>query len=249
MSNPKGFRPTTGSRPPAGSRPPVSYRHELKYYINQAEYTLLQKKLSLTMEQDGNASKNGGEYFIRSLYFDDYNDSAFREKLDGVDDRDKFRIRIYNMSDAAIKLECKHKENGYIQKQSISLTREEYETLRRGNYTFLLHRKEPFARRMFAEFSLRPLRPVVLVDYMREPYVFPVEDVRVTFDKNVRTGFRSTALFDPHIPTYPVITDYDMVLEIKFNRYLPTYIRSLLQMDSHARSAISKYVLCRKFEV
>ncbi len=225
------------------------YRHELKYYINRGDYTLLRRKLSLTMEQDRNAAKNGGEYFIRSLYFDDADDSAFREKLDGDDSRDKFRIRIYNMKDDAIKLECKHKESTYIHKQSVSLSRAEYETLRRGDYTFLLRRPEPFARRMFAEFSLRPLRPVVLVDYMREAYVFPVEDVRVTFDKNVRTGYRSTALFDPNAPTYPVIADYDMVLEVKFNRYLPTYIRALLQTDSHARSAISKYALCRKFEL
>ena len=146
----------------------AGYRHELKYYINQGDYALLRRKLSLTMEQDRHAAQNGGEYFIRSLYFDDLNDSALREKLDGVDDRDKFRIRIYNMREEAIKLECKHKENGYIQKQSLLLLRSEYEALRGGQYTFLLHRPEPFARRMFAEFSLRPLRPVVLVDYMRE---------------------------------------------------------------------------------
>lgn len=227
----------------------AKYRHELKYYINQGDYTLLQKRLSLTMDQDQYAVQNGGEYFIRSLYFDDLDDSALSEKLDGVDGRDKFRIRIYNMADNVIKLECKHKESGYILKQSVALSRQEYETLRRGDYTFLLHRPEPFARRMFAEFSLRPLRPAVLVDYTREAYVFPTQDVRITFDKNVRTGYRSTALFDPHVPTYPVIADYDMVLEVKFNQYLPTYIRALLQIDSHVRSAVSKYALCRKFEL
>ncbi len=225
------------------------YRHELKYYINRGEYTLLRRKLSLTMEQDRYAAQNGGEYFIRSLYFDDLDDSAFRDKLDGVDGRDKFRIRVYNLKDDAIKLERKHKESIYIKKQSIALSRAEYETLRRGDYTFLLRRPEPFARSMFAEFSIRPLRPVVLVDYMREAYTFPAQDVRVTFDKNVRTGYRATALFDPHAPTYSVIEDYDMVLEIKFNRFLPTYIRSLLQIDSHMRSAVSKYALCRKFEL
>lgn len=225
------------------------YRHELKYYINQGAYTLLSKKLSLTMEQDQYARKNGGEYFIRSLYFDDTDDTAFREKINGVDDRDKFRVRIYNMKDDAIKLECKHKDNGYIQKTSIPLSREEYDRLRKGDYTFFLRRSEPFARRMFAEFATKPLRPVVIVDYMREAYTFPVQDVRVTFDKDVRTGYRSTDLFNAHIPTYRVVDDYDMVLEVKFNQYLPTYIRALLQLDSHARSAVSKYCLCRKFEV
>ncbi len=228
---------------------PREYRHELKYYINRGTYTLLSKKLAPTMEQDQYARRNGGEYFIRSLYFDDLDDSAFRDKLDGVDNRDKFRIRIYNMSDASIKLECKHKEGSYIRKTSLLLSREEYGLLRKGDHTFLLHRPEPFARRMFAEFATRAIRPRVLVDYMREAYTFPLEDVRVTFDKDVRTGYRSTDLFSERIPTYPVLDGYDMVLEVKFNRYLPTYIRSLLQLPGHARSAISKYCLCRKFEL
>ena len=225
------------------------YRHELKYYITLGEYELLQRKLSLTMERDAFATKNGGEYFIRSLYFDDRDDSAFREKLSGIDERDKFRIRIYDMRDDVIKLECKHKSNGYIKKQSIGLSRKEYEKLISGDRLFLLNRPEPFARRMYLEFAQRALKPAVIVDYTREAFVFPMEDVRVTFDKNVRTGLRSVDMFNAGIPTYPVIDDYGMVLEIKFNRFLPTYIRSLLQLEASQRSAISKYVLCRRFEL
>lgn len=225
------------------------YRHELKYYITSGEYELLQRKLSLTMERDAFAKKNGGEYFIRSLYFDDRDDSAFREKLSGIDERDKFRIRIYDMRDDVIKLECKHKSNGYIKKQSIGLSRKEYEKLMSGDRLFLLNRPEPFARRMYLEFAQRALKPAVIVDYTREAFVFPMEDVRVTFDKNVRTGLRSVDMFNAGIPTYPVIDDYGMVLEIKFNRFLPTYIRSLLQLEASQRSAISKYVLCRRFEL
>ena len=225
------------------------YRHELKYYITLGEYELLQTKLSLPMERDAFAKKNGGEYFIRSLYFDDRDDSAFREKLSGIDERDKFRIRIYDMRDDVIKLECKHKSNGYIKKQSIGLSRKEYEKLISGDRLFLLNRPEPFARRMYLEFAQRALKPAVIVDYTREAFVFPMEDVRVTFDKNVRTGLRSVDMFNAGIPTYPVIDDYGMVLEIKFNRFLPTYIRSLLQLEASQRSAISKYVLCRRFEL
>ncbi|MDD6721795.1 MAG: polyphosphate polymerase domain-containing protein [Clostridiales bacterium] len=225
------------------------YRHELKYYITLGEYELLQRKLSLTMERDAFAKKNGGEYFIRSLYFDDRDDSAFREKLSGIDERDKFRIRIYDMRDDVIKLECKHKSNGYIKKQSIGLSRKEYEKLISGDRLFLLNRPEPFARRMYLEFAQRALKPAVIVDYTREAFVFPMEDVRVTFDKNIRTGLRSVDMFNAGIPTYPVIDDYGMVLEIKFNRFLPTYIRSLLQLEASQRSAISKYVLCRRFEL
>ncbi|MDO5111692.1 MAG: polyphosphate polymerase domain-containing protein [Clostridia bacterium] len=225
-----------------------AYRHELKYYLNQGEYTLLHQRLRHAMEPDENARKNGGEYFIRSLYFDDYDDSALRTKLDGMDNRDKYRIRIYNMRDDVIKLERKHKKEGYILKDSLSLTRDEAEALIGGEYSFLMEHPEPFAKVMFGAFA-GGLRPVVIVDYLREPYVFPLEDVRVTFDKSIRTGYRSVDLFNPAIVTYPVIDGYDMVMEVKFNRYLSTYIRSLLQTGSAQQSAISKYCLCRKYEL
>ncbi len=101
---------------------------------------------------------------------------------------------------------------------------------------------------MYREFLTRPLCPKVIVDYEREAYIHPLEDVRVTFDKGVRTGYRSTDLFR-RIPTFPVIDDYDMVMEVKFNRTLPVFLRSLLQTGSHARSAVSKYCLCRKYEI
>lgn len=181
------------------------FRHELKYYITEGDHALLKRKLSLTMEQDAFAKKSGGEYFIRSLYFDDRDDSAFREKLDGTDERDKFRIRIYNMRDDVIKLECKHKSNGYIKKQSVNLSRKEYEQLMMGRRGFLLNRPEPFAKRMYLEFAQRALKPAVIVDYTREPFVFPMEDVRITFDKDIRTAYRATDMFDAKLPTYPVI--------------------------------------------
>lgn len=225
------------------------YRHELKYYLNLGDYEMLRTRLRLTMEQDRYARRNEGEYFIRSLYFDDADDSAFREKLAGDNDRDKYRLRIYNMKDDVVKLERKHKEAGYILKESLDLSRAEAESLLKGDYGVLLNREEPFARRMYRTFLTSLFKPRVIVDYMREAYVFPVEDVRITFDKNVRTGFRSVDLFNPSIITYPAVSGYDMVLEVKFNRYLPTYVRALLQTEAHARSAISKYCLCRKYEL
>ena len=116
------------------------------------------------------------------------------------------------------------------------------------DYSFLLKRPEPFARAMFGEFATRGLKPVVIVDYLREAYTFPTEDVRITFDKDIRTAYRGVSLFDFDQPTYPVIDDYAMVMEVKFNAYLPTWIRELIQPVSNIRSAISKYCLCRKYE-
>ena len=226
------------------------YRHEIKYIIDEGEMALMAARLRRTLRQDTYAARNGGEYFIRSLYFDDPYNSAVWEKLSGVETRDKYRIRIYNLSDAQIKLERKHKEGGYIQKSSLSLTRAECDALMCSDPRFLLARPEPFARQMYGVFRTEQLRPKVLVDYTREPYVFPAEDVRITFDKNIRTARRATELFNPDLPTYPV---WDLrncaVLEVKFNRYLPSYVAALVQAGAAQRLSVSKYLYCRQYEL
>ncbi len=230
----------------ANTRP---YRHELKYIIHAGDHAILSRRLQMTMAQDAYAAQNGGEYHIRSLYFDDPWDSAVQEKADGIEVRDKFRIRIYNHSDSSIKLERKHKNGPYIQKSSLRLSRAECDALLRGDYGFLLGRPEPFAGQMFGIMKLKQLRPKVLVDYDREPYVFPAEDVRITFDKDVRTGLRSTDLFNPNVPMYPVTELKNcMILEVKFNESLPDYIRMLIQLGAAQRTAASKYLFCRQFE-
>lgn len=236
----------TNNRPASVTNP---YRHELKYIITEGEHAILSRRLRMTMAQDANAAKAGGEYHIRSLYFDDPYDIALQEKEDGVEIRDKYRIRIYNHSDATIKLERKHKYDQYIQKSSLSLSREECDSILAGDYRFLLDRPEPFAGHMFKQFTVDRIRPKVLVDYTREPYVFPVEDVRITFDKDIRTAMRSTDLFNPNVPTYPVSNLKNcMVLEVKFNRYLPYYISTLIQVGAADHSAVSKYLYCRTYE-
>lgn len=226
-----------------------AYRHELKYIITEGEHTLMATRLKRSLKQDYHASLNGGEYFIRSLYFDDPFDSALEEKMSGVDARDKYRIRIYNLSDSFIKLERKHKQGSYIKKDSVSLTREECDAVIHGDVGCLLQKEDPFARQMYGVFKSLHLRPKVLVDYRREPYVFPYEDVRITFDKNVRTAMRFTDLFNPNLPTYPVWNLSNcMILEVKFNASLPLYVQELIQVDAAQHTAASKYVFCRQYE-
>ena len=230
------------------NKQPAQFRHELKYYIGYSDYLLLSKRLKSALKQDAHTNE-GGFYHIRSLYFDDLNDSAFREKLYGVDIRDKYRVRIYNLSPDVIKLERKSKVSGYIRKDALSITPEEFSMLSRGDYRFLYETDSSFARGLYVEFTTRPLLPRVIVDYRREPYTFPYEDVRITFDAEIRTAFRSTDIFNPGLITYPALQNRELILEVKFNRALPSYIRMLLQTQSPLRSAISKYCICRKFEL
>lgn len=225
------------------------YRYELKYVISEGEHLLLAKRLKACLRQDENALANGGEYFIRSLYFDDPFDTALWEKTSGVASRDKFRIRIYNLSDDAIKLERKHKEGQFIKKDSVSISREECDQIARGRYACLLRNEDPFAKQFYGIFLANHMQPKVLVDYMREPYVFPEQDVRITFDKDVRTAMRCTDLFNPQAVTYPVWDLKNcMILEIKFNEYLPQYVQELLTLGASQRTAASKYVFCRQYE-
>ena len=225
------------------------YRHELKYIISEGEHKMLATRIKACLKQDYYASLNGGEYLIRSLYFDDPFDSALWEKASGVGSRDKFRIRIYNYSDDVIKLERKHKEGQYIKKDSVSLSREDCEAIMRGKFECLKHNESPFAMQFYGIFVSNHLRPKVLVDYTREPYVFPAEDVRITFDKNVRTALRCTDLFNPNVVTYPVWDLRNcMILEVKFNESLPLYVQELLTLGASERTAASKYVFCRQYE-
>ncbi len=223
------------------------FRHELKYFINQGTAVELKTRLALTMDLDRNANEYG-EYHIRSLYFDDAVDTAAREKVDGVDERKKYRIRIYNFSDSYISLECKQKVGSYIRKYSTPISRELCDEICAGNWQNLIYHDAPLARELYYQMSCRLLRPVVIVDYVRTPFVASYQDVRITFDRDLRTGVFSTSLFDPNLPTVPALKSYDLILEVKFNEYLPDYYHRLVQTDYTMRSAASKYLICRKFE-
>ena len=223
------------------------YRHELKFITSEAEAALLAIRLRNALQPDPYAQDGG--YFIRSLYFDDPFDTAVVEKVDGVEYRDKWRIRIYNLSDKSIKLERKHKNGQFIKKDSLTLSRKECNALCGGVYGFLLHRKEPFAREAYADMVTKHLRPKVIVDYDREPFVYPVEDVRITLDRNIRTAMYATNLFSANTITYPA-TEFagQCILEVKFNAYLERYVMELLQLNAAQRSAASKYLYCRQYD-
>lgn len=218
------------------------YRNEWKYYISQWEGELLKQRLLPFMELDPHAEN--GQYTIRSLYFDDYWDSAYNEKLMGVSERKKWRIRIYNYSDTGIKLERKKKRSSYIFKESAPLKREEFEWILEGKYEFLLSSPYRLCREFYYECMVQLQRPKVVVDYERMPLIRKEGDVRVTFDQNVRSGAFNYDIFDPDLPVRAVLEPGMLVLEVKFTEFLPSVIRELLPLDGQQFSAISKYTLC-----
>ncbi len=222
-------------------------RHELKYFISDAAHAQLAALLGSVLRVDSHADRNN-EYFIRSLYFDDAFDTAYHTKMDGVQLRDKYRIRIYNCSDRTIFLERKHKHGEFISKSSVRITRRLCEQLMDGNPAGLDRSENPLLRDMFREMRTKCLKPAVIVDYHREAYVHPAEDVRITFDKRLHSGLFSRDLFNPALNGVSPLGPGKMILEVKFNRYLPDYIGSLLRTVPAENCAISKYTLCRGFE-
>lgn len=227
----------------------VPLRHELKYFISPLEYQVFSRAVGRVLKPDPNGDENN-EYHIRSLYFDSFFNHAVVDKISGVKNRDKYRIRIYNFSDKVIRMECKTKVGSLISKRSVTIPKLLAEQLMAGDPTGLEQTHSGLLRDIYREMKLNLLRPVVLVDYVREAYLHPAEEVRITFDKQLRTGLYSKDLFDPYVPTIPPFDHEAMILEVKFNRLLPPYIRDLLCTHVHSaqNSAISKYVWCRRYE-
>ena len=222
-------------------------RHELKYFINPAELDVLRARLRPVLELDPHCP--GGEpYFIRSLYFDDIHESAWYDKQAGVEHRDKYRIRIYHCSDKEIFLERKRKIGDFIQKSSVQITRRLCDQLCDGNPSGLYKSPNPLLQEMYVQMRTKLLRPRVIVDYAREAYIHPAEETRVTFDLNLRSGLFSHDLFNPELPTVCPHDRNVEILEVKFNNYLPGNVAALLAGVEAERSAVSKYILCRRYE-
>ena len=220
-------------------------RHEIKYYINQSVYHTLRGRLKMILQPDENMENEEG-YLISSLYFDDMYNSALKEKISGSRFRKKYRIRCYERSNKLIRLECKRKYNEFISKSSATLTVDEYYAILAGNYNILEKRQEEVCRELFAYHKTRLLRPKVVVEYLREAYVFPAGNVRITIDKDISSSIENHDMFADDYITRKVLDEGIMVLEVKFDDFIPTQVLAILQTAMTEKCAISKYVMCRE---
>lgn len=215
-------------------------RHELKYIITPVQYHLLKNRLKAVMQPDSHAGENG-EYFIRSIYFDTPDYNAFMEKLSGIDSRKKYRIRFYNGEYSKCALECKEKKGTRINKTAEMLSEEQT--------AFLLSPDRMFSGKGtdgLGEMAIRICSlgfvPAVTVDYVREAYVLPVSNLRITFDKSVASGGVRDCLIYPQL--MPNIMGDDMVLEVKYDDFIPEHISRIVSSINPVQTAASKYVMC-----
>lgn len=224
-----------------------SYRHELKYQINPADHHALRQRLRTVMKCDPHTGADG-LYTIRSVYFDNYKDKALREKVYGVQEREKFRIRYYNDDFSYITLEKKIKHNDLCMKIDAHLTVEEYRRILQEPGAWMLKHPQPLVRELYCKMKTQQLRPRVLVSYVREPYIYEAGNVRVTFDSHIRTSLFQRDFSDGAISDICATdTPGDIILEVKFDAFLPEIIRCLLQAEELRQQAFSKYGSCRRF--
>lgn len=222
----------------------ANYRHEWKHIINNADKIAIRQRLRAVAQVDANAAD--GRYLIRSLYFDNISDKALREKLDGVNRREKFRIRYYNGNTDQILLEKKSKWNGLGTKDRTLITADEAQRIVDGDLSWMIESDRPLVQELYVKMNSQGLRPKTIVDYTREPFVYAPGNVRVTLDYNIRTGLLCTDFLNPDCITIPAGAG-ETILEVKWDEYLPSVIRDAVQLGSRQLSAFSKYAACRMY--
>lgn len=224
----------------------LKFRHEKKHYINIADYYSIRTRLKYIAGTDKFAGADG-TYKIRSLYFDTPANKALIEKLESFNHREKFRIRFYNDDPSYIKLEKKSKTNGLCLKRSAPLTREQCEQLLRGDIAWLAGAGHELLVELYAKMKHQLLRPKTVVDYRREAYIFEPGNIRITIDRDISSGLFSRDLFNPNLPTVGIIHGGYIVLEVKYDEFLPEIIQDIIQTNQRRSTAISKYAACRLY--
>jgi len=222
----------------------MNYRHEWKHEITFSDLTVIRQRLRAVAGPDEHAVN--GHYFIRSLYFDTPEDQALREKIDGVNRREKFRIRFYNQAPSTLRLEKKSKWNGLGSKEAAPLTPTEALSIAAGQTAWMASGRYPLLRELYHKMRNQELRPKTIVDYVREPYVFGPGNVRVTLDYHIRTGLGGTDFLNTDCVTIPVRGD-PIILEVKWDAFLPDLIRDAVRLEGRRAAAFSKYAACRVY--
>ena len=223
------------------------YRHELKYSIPYTEYLAMRMRLKTVMTTDPHTDASG-LYRIRSIYFDNSDDKALKEKNDGIRIREKFRIRYYNDDLSYISLEKKMKVDNLCMKYDAPVTEEECRHILTGDTVFMRDHPDSTVRELYAKMRYQRLRPRVLVSYVREPYIYAPGNVRVTFDSQIRTSlFTQEFLTDEVSDISATDTPQDMILEIKYDAFLPGVIQDMVRVTSLRQQSFSKYGACRRF--
>lgn len=220
------------------------YRVEDKYICSEIDMLLLQSRVKIVMNSD--SYSRGSSYRVTSLYFDDYDDSHLSDSEEGVSHRNKYRIRVYNGVVDVIKLEVKYKAYNRVCKMSRTINKEDAKKLIAGE---CIDDNEVSIENPVTLFNLAIkqdfLKPRIIVEYDRSAYTFSPGNVRITFDRNIRTSREIQGFLDNQC-SYEMLREGNRVLEIKYDEFLPKFIAQLLENGNMIQTSYSKYKLCRE---
>lgn len=218
-------------------------RREVKYRVSLMTALYTQHFLSKVLPQDDHNGIDG--YLVRSLYFDSMYNDDLEDKLEGIEERQKIRLRIYSTKDQTAKLELKEKKGDWQQKRSLVITKEDAQKLIDGNYSVLQKMNHPLAQQLFYKMTTEIYRPKVTVQYNRYAFMLDVNDTRITFDQKLVASESNFDLFSENDNFYPVGFSDDVTLEVKYNHFLLSHVRDLLDNIDKSSLSYSKYVMSR----
>ncbi len=224
------------------------YRNEIKFILNKNDAERLKYNLSLIMDVDKNSINEDNTYFIRSLYFDDLFSTAFYEKVDGIEYRQKYRIRLYNNDKRFIRLECKYKYNYLTRKKQMLINEKICDNLISGSIENIEAKPNTLLFEFITEMKVKHLVPSIVVDYKRLAYTYPISDTRITFDEDVSSGNLNNDIFDPNLLGINMMDKGKVIMEVKFNEILPEHIANVLETVPTFRESFSKFAICRSIK-
>ena len=225
----------------------IRYRNELKYLISDNEAQIITHELEPLLKIDGNA--RDGKYVISSLYFDGIDDDDYYDVDAGIDEKRKFRIRIYDHSDSFIRLERKNKKNAMTAKESCKIDRKTAEKLMAGEYLRDIDKLDEVEKELSYLIMAKGYRPKIIVDYERIPFIYKFGNVRITLDMNICSSSDLNSFLDGFTYRRPILPIGKHLLEVKYDEYMPKHIYDCLNDLNLQQISFSKYYLCRQYNV
>ena len=219
-------------------------REEKKFLMGLTDFYQKRFYLEQLLHKDPHNGVSG--YKVRSLYFDTPYDTDFNEKEAGVELRRKIRLRIYSPDSDFAMLEMKQKQGAQQRKRSLRLSRARAQGLIEGDYSQLLRYQEPFAAEIYGLMMRQCYLPKTIVEYNRTAFIAKENKTRITFDRNVVSTESDFNLFSPRLNMAPVLDPAYVIMEVKFNGFLLSYIRDALNSVDRSELSVSKYVLARQ---
>ena len=214
------------------------YRYEKKFLINNIQMEILKNNLSAALYLDSNIKSDDGSYFIRSLYFDDYKDTSYYQVIDGISKREKYRIRYYNYDPSYITLEKKSKVNNLGKKDKDKLTKE---MVMKFINKEEIETDKPVITELQSKMKTDLYKPVVIIDYLRRAFTYPINDVRITLDYNISCSYEISKFFEKDINSIPLLDKNMAILEVKYNDFLPDIVKRLINVENLEITSFSKY--------